>query len=63
VTSNGIISESTAKELRRYLAFRHFFSHGYSFDLDKERIIPLVKDIERVLASFRDDINKTLKED
>ena len=62
-TSNGIISESTAKELRRYLAFRHFFSHGYSFDLDKERIIPLVKDIERVLASFRDDINKTLKED
>lgn len=62
-TSNGIISESTAKELRRYLAFRHFFSHGYSFDLDKERIIPLVKDIERVLVSFRDDINKTLKED
>ncbi|MBA7703417.1 hypothetical protein ES703_112203 [subsurface metagenome] len=61
--SNDIISESTAKELRQYLAFRHFFSHGYSFDLDKEHVIPLVKDIQGVLASFRDDINRTLKKD
>jgi len=61
-TSKDIISELTAKELRRYLAFRHFFSHGYSFDLDKERIIPLVKDIERILACFRDDVSKALKE-
>ena len=60
-TSNDIISESTAKELRQYLAFRHFFSHGYSFDLDKKHIIPLVKDIQGTLASFKDDINKTLK--
>jgi uncharacterized protein YutE (UPF0331/DUF86 family) len=60
-TSNDIISESTAKELRRYLAFRHFFSHGYSFDLDKERIVPLAKNIQGILASFRDDISKTLK--
>jgi len=62
-TSNGIISESTAKELRRYLAFRHFFSHGYSFDLEKEHIIPLVKGIRGTLSCFKDDINKTLKED
>ena len=60
--SNGIISESTAEDLKRYLAFRHFFSHGYSFDLDKERIMPLVRDIPRTLASFTGDINKTLKE-
>ena len=60
-TSNNIISESTAKELRRYLAFRHFFSHGYSFDLDKERIVPLVKDIQGILVFFKNDINKALK--
>jgi len=60
-TSSGIISESTAKELRRYLAFRHFFSHSYSFDLDNERIVPLVKDIPRILTYFTDDINKMLK--
>jgi uncharacterized protein YutE (UPF0331/DUF86 family) len=61
-TSSGIISESTARELRPYLGFRHFFSHGYSFDLDKERIIPLVKSIQGTLASFKNDINETLKE-
>jgi len=60
-TSSGIISESTAKELRRYLAFRHFFSHSYSFDLDKERIVPLVKDIPRMLTCFTNDINEVLK--
>ena len=59
--SNNVISESTAKELQQYLAFRHFFSHGYSFDLDKNRIIPLVRDIQKTLASFKNDINKTLK--
>ena len=60
-TSSGIISESTANELRRYLAFRHFFSHSYSFDLDKERIAPLVKDIPRILTCFTNDINGILK--
>jgi uncharacterized protein YutE (UPF0331/DUF86 family) len=60
-TSNDTISESTAKEQRRYLAFRHFFSHGYSFDLDKERIIPLVKGVQEILTAFRNDINKTLE--
>jgi uncharacterized protein YutE (UPF0331/DUF86 family) len=60
-TSNHVISESTAKDLRRYLAFRHFFSHGYSFDLDKGRVIPLAKDIQAVFVSFRNDINKALK--
>ena len=61
-TSSSIISELTAKNLRPYLAFRHFFAHGYSFDLDKERIIPLVEGMLRTLASFRDDISKALKQ-
>jgi len=59
--SNNIISGPSAKNLRRYLAFRHFFSHGYSFDLDRDRIIPLVEDLEGTLSSFTNDINKTLK--
>ena len=58
--SCNIISQATANELRRFLAFRHFFSHGYSFDLDKERITPLVKDIPKTLDLFRSDISKTL---
>ena len=59
-TCKNIISESTAKQLRQYLAFRHFFSHGYSFYLDEKRIIPLVKDIQKVFSAFRADISRTL---
>ena len=61
VTSNNIISESTAKKLIPYLAFRHFFSHGYSFDLDKEHIIPLVMGIQGTLASFKNDVDNVLE--
>ena len=60
--SYDILSESTAKELKRYLAFRHFFSHAYSFDLDKERVIPLVEGIQGILLSFRRDINTAIDE-
>ena len=60
--SNNIISDSTAKELKRYLAFRHFFSHAYSFDLDKERIIPLVEGIQKTMSSFKRDIDRAMDE-
>jgi len=56
-------SKATAEKLKSYLAFRHFFSHAYSFDLDKNRIIPLVKGIKDTLASFTAEIDKTLEED
>ena len=59
-TSYNIISESTAEELKRYLAFRHFFSHAYSFDLDREHIAPLVEDIQKTISSFRRDINTAI---
>lgn len=59
-TSYNIISESTAEKLKRYLAFRHFFSHAYSFDLDKERIIPLVEGVQETISSVRRDINRAI---
>ena len=59
--TNDIISESTAKKLRQYLAFRHFFSHGYSFELDPKRISNLVYDIQSVFSVFRNEVNKSLE--
>jgi len=59
--TNDIMSESTAKKLRQFLGFRHFFSHGYSFDLDPERMKNLVKDIQPLFPHFRDEVNKSLK--
>ena len=40
--ANQIISRTTSDMLKEYLSFRHFFSHAYSFDVDEERIAPLL---------------------
>jgi uncharacterized protein YutE (UPF0331/DUF86 family) len=59
--ANDIISESTARKLRQYLAFRHFFSHGYSFELDPKRMSNLVKDIRPTFDCFKKEINKAIE--
>ena len=53
-----IISQSTGKSLMQYLAFRHFFSHGYALDIDPERIRPLVQSIHKILKSFLRNIKR-----
>ena len=54
----GIISPQTSKAIAQYLAFRHFFSHAYAFDLHPERIVPLVKGAKDVLENLRVDVEK-----
>jgi len=56
----NIISSQLLEDLKRYLAFRHFFSHAYALDLFPERIEPLVKDARLVFAKFRDDIDESI---
>jgi uncharacterized protein YutE (UPF0331/DUF86 family) len=58
--SAGFISESTNEDLKRYLAFRHFFSHAYALDLDPGRIEPLVADAQGVFAKFKSEIDLAL---
>jgi hypothetical protein len=36
-----ILSADTVSDLSRFLAFRHFFSHGYALDLYPDRMEPL----------------------
>jgi len=60
VTSEGLITESTADNLKQYLAFRHFFSHAYALDLDPSRLEPLVDNARRVFQEFRRNIDKRL---
>ena len=57
--SSGIISSSTANDLKPYLGFRHFFAHAYSLDLDSKRVEPLAKKVKNVFNAFREDIENS----
>ena len=53
-----IISKPIGEELKRFLAFRHFFSHAYSLDLLPEKIEPLAADTAGVFNRLRKEIDE-----
>jgi hypothetical protein len=55
-----ILSDRLLDDLKRYLAFRHFFSHGYALDLFPERMEPLVRDAESVFSKFKGEIETAM---
>jgi hypothetical protein len=59
-TEKGILSAGLLDHLKRYLAFRHFFGHGYALNLSPEPMEPLVRDAESVFKRFKDETEKSL---
>jgi hypothetical protein len=56
----GILSNPLLDDLKRYLAFRHFFGHGYALNLLPGRMEPLVRDAEPVFIKFRGEIENAM---
>lgn len=56
-----IIHEILKNQLAKYLAFRHFFVHGYGFLLDAKELDPLVENIFNIYASFKKEINSFMQ--
>ena len=50
--ANGILSSELVAELSKYLAFRHYFVHSYSFMLKAELLLPLARGAEDMWKQF-----------
>jgi len=55
-----IISEPLADKLKEYLGFRHFISHGYTFNLNPQKLENLTVDISKIFEDFKSEINKII---
>lgn len=54
----GIVEREIHEGLKQYLAFRHFFSHAYAFELDPERLVSLVESAPALFKSLQENIEK-----
>lgn len=62
---NAVISEQSKNELSDYMKFRHFFRHSYSYDIDWNKVKPLLNQIQtnwqrvhKEIDTFRNDFVK-----
>lgn len=55
-----VLNKDTEKEIEEYLKFRHLVRNIYGFELEEEKMIPLIKGIEKVTKDFMRDIKRFL---
>jgi uncharacterized protein YutE (UPF0331/DUF86 family) len=59
--AHGIVSAGNRDRLAPYLAFRHFFTHAYGFELEVEQLQPLVRDVRAVRARFQTEVRRFVR--
>ena len=58
---HGIVSTELRDRLVPFMAFRHFFTHAYGFDLDPQRLAPLVQDVRAACGCFKLEVKRFVK--
>lgn len=57
-----LLPEPLVEQLKRFLAFRHFFIHAYALELYPDRLSPLVNDAEQIFNDFKCHIDRKMSE-
>ena len=57
---NEVIDEQLYLKLREYATFRHFYRHAYSFQLNWEKMQPLVQNIHTVWEESKKSLEKLI---
>ena len=55
-----VLTKDLARDLQEYLKFRHLVTSIYGFELDFERMKPLIKNLPRVTNMFKKEIKHFL---
>ena len=55
---HGIVSTELRDRLVPFMAFRHFVAHAYGFDLDPQRLAPLVRDLRAACGRFKLEVKR-----
>lgn len=53
---NNILQEKMYMKLREYATFRHFYRHAYSFQLNWEKMKPLVENLDTVWDNVKSEL-------
>jgi len=56
-----VISETLRASLRQFLDFRHVFRHAYSFNLQWNKMAPLVAECQPTFARVKDELASFVK--
>jgi len=56
----SLLSQEVFVLLDNLRAFRHFFRHAYSYDLDERKVRIVLSDAEKLRKFYQDDISKFL---
>ena len=58
---NTVLQETTLSDLQKYLNFRHFFRHCYSYQIDWLKLQPLVDDMQNTWGKVKNELEIFIK--